>query len=71
MQCFIAICCHWIDAHWNLRTVLIGFREVVGSHEGVELAKYVVETLIDMNIQDKVMERSLIGLSGTKHVDQL
>jgi hypothetical protein len=44
----------WIDDNWELHEVLLDFIELEGSHTGENMAKYMLDSLIDMDIVETV-----------------
>lgn len=44
----------WIDDNWELHEVLLDFIELEGAHTGENMAKYMLESLIEMDLVDMV-----------------
>ena len=55
MVSFLGITGHYINKVWELEDDIIGFKELNGSHSGNNLAEYVVECLIELGIEKKVI----------------
>jgi hypothetical protein len=57
---YLAITAHYIDAlsdqplEWELKSKLIGFEELQGSHSGANIAVKVIEVLDQYDIRNKV-----------------
>jgi hypothetical protein len=51
---FLAMTVMWIDDDWELHEVLLDFIEIEGAHTGENMAKYMLESLIDMDLVDMV-----------------
>jgi hypothetical protein len=43
-----------MTADFHLRHALIGFKEIVGMHDGENLAEHVIDLLLDLEIDEKV-----------------
>jgi len=52
---FLGITVHWIDDDFNLHNTLFDFIKMDGSHTGVNLAKYFVESVKSMGCEHKIM----------------
>jgi len=51
---FLEITCHYIDADWVLRDVLLDFVHLTGSHSGQNMAKEFLKSTHELNILTKV-----------------
>ena len=51
---FLGIVAHWSDEEYNLRSALIGLKEVQFSHAGTDLATIVMTVLEGYGILDKI-----------------
>lgn len=51
---FLAITCHYININWDLKTVLLDFNVIFGTHSGKNLADSFIKSTTNMNILDKV-----------------
>jgi len=65
MTSYLGITGHYIDptsngSAWELEEDIIGFKELSGSHSGINLAEYVVGVLTELGIEAKVCDELLI-----------
>ena len=51
---YMGILGHWVDADWNLRSVLLAFKHLPENHSGANMAKCIWKVLEDLNIREKV-----------------
>jgi hypothetical protein len=51
---YLAVTAHWIDGEWDLRSELLAFLELEGSHSGENLAQELYSVLSEVGIQDKI-----------------
>ena len=53
-KAILALTGHWINKDWELKEILIDVVEVLGQHTGVNIASYVVKSLDEFGITDKI-----------------
>jgi hypothetical protein len=58
MTSYLAITGHWIDTEYKLRSELLAFSEIDGSHSGENIAHELLKVLKRYNIQEKVSVHS-------------
>ena len=51
---FLALTASWITKDWELVLLLLDFIELKGAHSGANMAGVVFESLIDLDMKDKV-----------------
>jgi hypothetical protein len=54
MTSYLAITAHWITREWELRSELMSFSELEGSHSGENLGEEIYAVLNKFGIKDKV-----------------
>ena len=62
MTPYLGITAHYIDGDWEMRSVLIYFGELPGSHSGENIAKQIYDVLVEYHIVDKVSALYLYSL---------
>ena len=50
----IAVTCHWVDKDFQLREALLGFQQVLGSHEGSNLGQILYDIINEYGIAEKI-----------------
>jgi hypothetical protein len=55
MQPYSTLTAHWIDAEWNVRSVMLSFDWIEGSHDGKNLFAILLKQLIQFGIVDKII----------------
>ena len=50
----VDITAHWIDAKFRFHDSLLAFHPLEGAHTGENLAKYVMDTLVDFDLWEKL-----------------
>ena len=50
----MAVTVAWLNRRFEMNEVILGFRKVLGKHDGANLAKVFIEILSPFNIKDKV-----------------
>ena len=53
-KAILGICAHFLSPSLHLRHALIGFKEIVGIHDGENLAEYVIKLILELEINDKI-----------------
>jgi hypothetical protein len=51
---FLGITCHFIDANWDLKEVLLDFVHLSGSHSGENMAREFLNSTQEFHILTKV-----------------
>lgn len=51
---YMGILSHWVDAEWNLKSVLLAFKHMPENHTGANMAKCIWKVLKELNIREKV-----------------
>ena len=59
MTSYLAITSHWINNNYRLRSELLAFSEIEGSHSGENIAHELFKVLKMYNIQKKVSFHSI------------
>jgi hypothetical protein len=54
MVAYLTVTAHWIDSQWELRSELLAFLELEGSHSGENIGQELYDILLQAGIQDKV-----------------
>jgi hypothetical protein len=54
MTAYLGVTVHWITANWELRSELLGFSELPGSHSGENIGHELHNLLQKFGISDKV-----------------
>jgi hypothetical protein len=54
MTSYLAVTAHWMTREWELRSELMSFSEVEGSHSGENLGAEMYEVLKKFGIRGKV-----------------
>ncbi len=54
MEAYIGVTVHFITADWKLRTEVLSFDELDGSHSGENQAEHLHSIVKDFEIQNKV-----------------
>jgi hypothetical protein len=54
MTAYLGIMAHWITADWELRSELLGFSELEGSHSGENIGHELHDLLQKFRTRDKV-----------------
>jgi hypothetical protein len=54
MTAYLAVTGHWLTAEWQLRSELLSFSEIDGSHSGENMAEELYSVLKEYNITHKV-----------------
>ncbi|CAN1178515.1 Putative AC transposase [Linum perenne] len=67
-KCYMVVTAHYIDNGWCLRSQLLGFIYVPAPHTSDQLAKFLVECLMDWNVDSKL---STITLDNCSTKDKL
>ncbi|MBW0525830.1 hypothetical protein O181_065545, partial [Austropuccinia psidii MF-1] len=52
---FLAVTAHFLDANWNLTSVLLGLNAIEGNHLGVSLANNLMKTLKHFKLEQRIM----------------
>lgn len=52
---FLAVTAHWVDQHWNLQDVTLGFERLIGSHNAKVLLQAFVNVVERFGLQRKIM----------------
>lgn len=62
----IAVTCHWIDKDFQLREALLGFQQVLGSHEGSNLGQILYDIINEYGIAEKIFCSTTDNASNNK-----
>jgi hypothetical protein len=65
-QAFMAITGYFVDERWTYQEVLLGFKPLYGSHTGQNLSNVLLETLVNLEIQDRVFGLTTDNASNNK-----
>ena len=74
---YLAITAHYIEAptdqptDWSLKSKLIDFKGLKGSHSGANIAAKIVEVLDQYEIQDKVCKFEVFTLPGLFRMESM
>jgi hypothetical protein len=55
MTSYLAITGHWLSSEWELRSELLSFSELEGSHSGENIGQELYDFLQKYDIRDKVI----------------
>jgi hypothetical protein len=62
----MAITGYFVDERWTYQEVLLGFKPLYGSHTGQNLSNVLLETLVNLEIQDRVFGLTTDNASNNK-----
>jgi hypothetical protein len=54
VKSILAITAHWIDNYFDLKEILLDVVEVNGAHSGLNIARYLLKSLEEFAIKDKL-----------------
>jgi len=63
---FLAIVAYWISDSWQMEEVLIGFKEIRGSHTGANMAGIINYVLARYGIQDRILSFTTDSASNNR-----
>jgi hypothetical protein len=56
-KAFISLTAHFIDTKWNLRNLIVDFKQICGSHTGINIKNAFVLSLESLSLQNKVTKK--------------
>jgi hypothetical protein len=59
MTSYLAVTGHWITREWYLRSELLSFSELEGSHSGENIGEELYNIMGNFGIQDKIHESAI------------
>ncbi|XP_078447621.1 putative transcriptional regulator tpeD [Wolffia australiana] len=62
----LGITAHWVDNNWKIRELLLGLRQIKGSHSGSNLVTLVVEVAYHYGIESKICAITTDNASNNK-----
>jgi hypothetical protein len=62
----MAITGYFVDERWTYQEVLLGFKPLYGSYTGQNLSNVLLETLVNLEIQDRVFGLTIDNVSNNK-----
>ncbi|CAI7825364.1 unnamed protein product [Closterium sp. NIES-54] len=54
-KAWLVVTSHWIDENFQLRTIVLEFREMLGRHGGREMAQVVEETIVQWGLEGRCL----------------
>jgi hypothetical protein len=69
MTSYLAVTGHWLTKEWQLRSELLSFSEIEGSHSGENLGEELYDVLIKFHIANKVHSSSISCCMSLIHMD--
>ena len=61
---YMAVTLHWIDDSWEMNSLLIGFEQIIGLHDGESIANQFLGVLHIYNLQNSILSVTLDNASN-------